>query len=83
MCIAVALEGGRWRQAQQKRLDSCALALPKWAKAGEKLGTRACGTLKIDDLVADIAFRVENAHENGQNPQNTKLLVKYLLKVIV
>ena len=50
---------------RQKRLDSCALALVKWAKAREKLGNRACGTLKIDDLVADIAFRVENAHENG------------------
>ena len=60
----------------QKRLDRCVLAQPKWAKIQEKPGKHAFVTLKIDDLLADTAVRVENAHENGQAPHNTKLLGK-------
>ena len=39
---------------RQKRIDSCVVMLPKWAKTQEKLGTCAFGTLKIDTLIADI-----------------------------
>ena len=63
----------------QKRLDSCVLMLPKWAKTQEKLGTRDCGTRKIDNLVADTDFRVESAQENRQTRHSTKLLGKYRL----
>ena len=62
----------------QNRLDSCALARPKWAKILKH--TR--GTLRIDVLVADAAVRVENAQQNGQIRGNTKLLGKYRLEQI-
>ena len=38
----------------QMRLDSYVF---------EKLENRACGTLKIDDLAANVAVRVENANK--------------------
>lgn len=63
-----------------KRLDSCVLARPKRAKINEKLEKRACGTLKINDLIANAAVRVENAHQIGQNPRNNTLLGKYRLR---
>lgn len=51
--------------------------VPKWAKINEKLEKRACGTLKINDLIDNAAVRVENAHQNGQTRHNTTLLGKY------
>jgi hypothetical protein len=64
---------------RQKRLDSCILALPKWAKIHEKLEKPDCGTLKIDDLVVDTVVRVETALKNPQVRCNTKLLLKSIL----
>ena len=49
----------------QKRLDSCVLAQLKWTKIRETRGKHTFGTLKIDDLAADAAVRVENVQENG------------------
>ena len=66
----------------QMRRDSCVLALPKWAKIHEKLENRACGTLKISDLVADTAASVENAPENPQAQRKTTLLGKYRIQAI-
>ena len=63
----------------QKRLNSCVLALPKWAKPQKKFGIRACGAQKTNDVVADTAVRVEN----GQSPHNTKLLGKYRVKNLI
>ena len=63
----------------QKRLDSCVLALPKLAKPQKKLGIRARGALKTNDLLADTTVRVEN----GQSPHNTKLLGKYRVKNLI
>lgn len=60
-----------------KRLDNCVLARPKWAKINEKLEKRACGIL--NDLIANAAVRVENAHQNGQTRHNTTFLGKYRL----
>ena len=64
---------------EQKRLHSCVLGRPKWAKINENLEKRACVTLKIKDAVANAAVRVENAHQNGQTRHNTILLGKYQL----
>ena len=71
------------KKPEQKRLDSCVLALPKWAKIYEKLEKRACGTLKIKDAVANAAVRVANVRENGQLRRKTTLLGKYRLKYSV
>ena len=73
------MTGGNLK-SRQKRLDSCVLARPKWTKIRETHEKPTCGTLKIDDLTADAAVRVENVHENGQARGNTKLLGKYQLK---
>lgn len=67
----------------QNRLDSCALARPKWAKIRKPRRKHTRGTLRIDILVADAAVRVENAQQNGQIRGNTKLLGKYRLKIRV
>jgi len=67
---------------RQKRLDSCVLARPKWTKIRETRKRPTCGTLKIDDLAADAAVRVDNVHENGQARGNTKLLGKYQVKFV-
>ena len=68
------------KKSEQTRLDSCDLKVPKWAKIRQKLGQRACRPLKINYLGADTDVRVENTHENGHPPHNTKLLGKYPLK---
>lgn len=68
------------KKTEQKRLDSCALALPKWNQTHEKLKKRACGTLKISDLGADATLTVENEPENAQDQRNTTLLGKYRVK---
>ena len=70
------MTGGNLK-SRQKRLDSCVLARPKWTKIRETREKPTCGTLKIDDLAADAAVRVENVHENGQARGNTKILGKY------
>ena len=49
----------------QKRLYSCVLSPPKWVKTHKKLENRACRTVNIDDLTANAAARVENAHKNA------------------
>ena len=68
------------QKTEQKRLHSCVLGRPKWAKINENLEKRAYGTLKINDLSANAAVRVENAHQNGQTRHNTTLLGKYRFK---
>ena len=67
----------------QNRLDSCALARPKWAKIRKPRRKHTRGTLRIDILVADAAVRVENAQQNGQTRGNTKLLGKYRIMGLV
>ena len=61
----------------QKRLDAFVLARPKWTKIRKTRGNHTCGTLRRDALVADAAVKVENAHQNGQPPGNTRLNGKY------
>lgn len=61
----------------QKRLDRCVLGLPKCAKIRETREKHNCRTLAINNLAPDAAVRVENTHQNGQAPANTKLLGKY------
>lgn len=65
---------------EQKRLDTRVLHTPKWDKINEGLEKRACGTLKINDLIANAAVRVENAHQNGQTRHNATLLGKNRLE---
>ena len=65
---------------EQKRLDSCDMARPKWAEFHEQRGTCGCDAFKIDELAPNDAVRVENARQNGQAQGNTKLLGKYRLK---
>jgi len=65
------------QKTEQKWLHSSVLALPKWLKIPEKLEKHACGTNKTDDLTANAAVRVENAHENSHGHHNTSLLGKY------
>ena len=48
----------------QMRLDSYVF---------EKLENRACGTLKIDGLAANVAVRVENANKKGLNSAQHKV----------
>jgi hypothetical protein len=62
---------------EQKRLDSCDMARPKWAEFHEQRGTCGCDAFKIDELAPNDAVRVENARQNGQAQGNTKLLGKY------
>mgnify|MGYP001111205357 CR=1 FL=1 len=64
---------------EQKRLDSCDMARPKWAEFHEQRGTCGCDAFKIDELAPNDAVRVENARQNGQAQGNTKLLGKYRL----
>ena len=70
------------KKPEQKRLDSCVLALPKWSKNHEKLENHPCKTVKIDELNANAAVRVTNLPKNAQARRNTKLLGKYPLKKI-
>lgn len=69
-------------KSRQIRLDNCVLGRPKWAKINENLEKRAYGTLKINDLSANAAVRVENAHQNGQTRHNTTLLGKYRINAV-
>ena len=69
-------------KSRQMRLDSYALARPKWTKIRETLRANACGTLKIDGLATDAIVRVENPHQNGQTGHNIKLLGKYRFIVV-
>jgi len=66
---------------EQKRLDSCDMARPKWAEFHEQRGTCGCDAFKIDELAPNDAVRVENARQNGQAQGNTKLLGKYRLRI--
>ena len=66
---------------EQKRLDSCDMARPKWAEFHEQRGTCGCDAFKIDELAPNDAVRVENARQNGQAQGNTKLLGKYRFKM--
>ena len=61
----------------QMRLDSCAFERHKWPKINEKIEKRACVTVKISDLVAKTAARVEITRENGKGHRNISLLGKY------
>ena len=61
------------KKPTQKRLDSCVLALPKWAKIHEDLENRVSGTLKTSDTAVSVA----NAPENPQARRKTTLLGKY------
>ena len=65
------------KKTTQKRLYSCVLAHAKWPRIHERIEKRACGTVKISDLVADTTLRVENTNENSQGRHKTKLLGKY------
>ena len=65
---------------EQKRLDSCDMARPKWAEFHEQRGTCGCDAFKIDELAPNDAVRVENARQNGQAQGKTKLLGKYRYK---
>ena len=67
------------KKTEQKRLDSCVLALPRRPKIHEKLKTRSCGTVKIKNVVANVAVIVAKTSEKGQALRNTKLLGKYWL----
>ena len=67
---------------EQKRLDSCDMARPKWAEFHEQRGTCGCDAFKIDELAPNDAVRVENARQNGQAQGNTKLLGKYRFQVV-
>lgn len=51
---------------EQKRLDSCDSARPKWAGFHEERGKCGCETFKIDKMATDAAVRVENARQNVQ-----------------
>ena len=73
---------GQSTTSEQKRLDSCVLSSPKWAKTHEKLENRACRTVKIDDLTANAVVRIENNLKNAQVRRNTKLLGKYQYKYV-
>ena len=65
----------------QNRLDSCALARPKWAKIRKPRRKHTRGALRTDILEADAAVRVENAQQNGQTCGNTKPLGKYRVTI--
>ena len=67
---------------EQKRLDSCDMARPKWAEFHEQRGTCGCDAFKIDELAPNDAVRVENARQNGQAQGNTKLLGKYRFTIV-
>ena len=67
------------KKTEQKRLDSCVLALPKWPKNRKKLRHHARVAIKASDFVADTIARVENAPENVQVRRKTTLLGKYPL----
>lgn len=41
------------KKTEQKRLDSCVLALPKWPKNRKKLRHHARVAIKASDFVAD------------------------------
>jgi hypothetical protein len=70
------------KKTEQKRLHSCVLPQPKWAKKHEKLESRACKTVKIDELNANAAVRVANALEKAQAQCKTLLLGKYQLMLL-
>ena len=67
----------RSKKPEEKRLDSCGLALTKWTKNRQQLELRPHATLKISDFVADTVVKVENTHQNGQSHHNaTRLRVR-------
>ena len=70
------------KKTEQKRLDSCVLALPKWPKNRKKLRHHARVAIKASDFVADTIARVENAPENVQVRRKITLLGKYPFKQI-
>lgn len=67
----------------QKRLDSCVLALPKWAKVQEALGKHASGTLKIAVLACDTTVKLENYGKVVHGQEKPKLLGKYQTDILV
>jgi hypothetical protein len=67
------------KKTEQKRLHSCVLPQPKWAKIHEKLKKRASGTLKIAALASNATTRLEKQGKVVHAQAKPKLLGKYQL----
>ena len=65
------------QKTKQKRLRSCVLSQLRWAKIRKKAQHHDQVAIKINDLVAKTAARVENTLEFSQKQHNTTLLGKY------
>ena len=74
------LHDGITTKLAQKRHDRCAFARLKLSKTQEPLGKHRGGPLKINALVVNAAFRVDDARQNAQTHLNTKLLGKCRVK---
>lgn len=62
----------------QKRISSCVLSPPKWAKAHVKLENRACRTVAIDVFITNAFVRGENA----QARRKSALLGQYQIVLL-
>ena len=70
------------QKTKQKRLRSCVLSQLRWAKIRKKAQHHDQVAIKINDLVAKTAARVENTLEFSQKQHNTTLLGKYPIKIL-